>query len=69
MYTISAHAQARRIERAIRDDDLAAAMCARPTLHLDDKTAHYMDAASGVVVVCFVPQRIVKTVFVAGAEG
>lgn len=68
-FRISLHAQARRVERAIRDEHLAAALCAKPVLHLDDKTAHYMDAASGVVVVCFVPDRIVKTVFVTGAEG
>lgn len=69
MYKISLHAQARRVERAIRDEHLAAALCASPTLHLDDKTAHYMDVASGVVIVAYVPDRIIKTVFVTGQEG
>lgn len=66
MYTISAHAQARRVERAIRDEWLARALCAAPTLHLADCTAHYMDAESGVVLVAHVPARIIKTMFVAG---
>lgn len=69
MYTISAHAQQRRVERAIRDEHLAAALCAQPTLHLDDRTAHYYDAVSGVVIVAYVPDRVVKTVFVTGQEG
>lgn len=68
MYKISAHAQQRRVERAIRDDHLAAALCAQPTLHLDDKTAHYYDAASGVVIVAYVPDRVVKTVFRVESE-
>lgn len=69
MYKISLHAQARRIERAIRDEHLAAALCAQPTLHLSDRTAHYYDAVSGVVIVAYVPDRVVKTVFVTGQEG
>lgn len=69
MYKISLHAQERRIERDLREDDLAAAMCAKPVLHLADKTAHYFDPASGVVVVCLVlPVRVVKTMMVAGSE-
>lgn len=67
-FRISVHAQARRIERALCDDDLAAAMCAAPALHLSDRTAHYHDMASGVVVVCLVPDRVVKTMFVVGQD-
>jgi len=68
-FRISLHAQARRVERAIRDEHLAAALCASPTLHLADRTAHYYDAASGVVIVAYVPDRVVKTVFRVEPEG
>lgn len=67
MFTISAHAEARRIERDLHEDDLAAAMCAKPTLHLADKTAHYHDIRSGAVIVVS-RGGVVKTVFRVGQE-
>ncbi len=67
MFMISDHAQARRVERAIRDDWLAAALCARPTIRLRDGTLHYHDIRSGTVIVVS-RGGVVKTVFRVGQE-